>query len=304
MSSTMASLAPSCASAVVSASTSRPVAAPRVTRTPTWDPTRESHATLSTGGGVWSTSRVRSVLARGWNPLSVLAPPDISGDLLASVATLVLKGVLREWDDVSFVVDCSVMDLLGGKVDGVQLSGAKWVSPLNLTCESLRCDVGAVEIDPIALVSKQAVELRTIPVGDCVVRFSAIDFGNFLVHPEMRRAAKDAGTEWGFDFDFHGQGIVLKDGAVVFSGTRGGGGGERCVVAMTPVGPRSVEVTRVDGPCGDETTSALERFFGELAIDLLGAEVRYGDMVVDDARVTLSLTMRVLRFPSSLQGLI
>jgi hypothetical protein len=26
--------------------------------------------------------------------------------------------------------------------------------------------------------------------------------------------------------------------------------------------------------------------------------------VVDDARVTLSLTMRVLRFPSSLQGLI
>ena len=150
----MASLAPSRASAVVSASTSRPVAAPRVTRTPTWDPTRESHATLSTGGGVGSTSRVRSVLARGWNPLSVLAPPDISGDLLASVATLVLKGVLREWDDVSFVVDCSVMDLLGGKVDGVQLSGAKWVSPLNLTCESLRCDVGAVEIDPIALVSK------------------------------------------------------------------------------------------------------------------------------------------------------
>ena len=115
--------------------------------------------------------------------MSVLAPPDISGDLLASVATLVLKGVLREWDDVSFVVDCSVMDLIGGKVDGVQLSGAKWVSPLNLTCESLRCDVGAVEIDPIALVSKQAVELRTIPVGDCVVRINTTDFGNFLVHP-------------------------------------------------------------------------------------------------------------------------
>jgi hypothetical protein len=73
---------------------------------------------------------------------------------------------------------------------------------------------------------------------------------------------------------------------------------------MRPTGPRSVEVTRVDGPCGDETTEALERFFGELAIDLLGAEVRYGDMEVDDARVTLSLTMRVLRFPSSLQGLI
>ena len=45
---------------------------------------------------------------------------------------------------------------------------------------------------------------------------------------------------------------------MVFSGTRGGGGGERCVVAMRPVGPRSIEVTRVDGPCGDETTEALE----------------------------------------------
>ena len=171
-SSTMASCR-AVGSATPSTSTARSVAAPRrVVRHPAACVPRPR--TLSDDAS--SSSRpTGSVAAQSWNPLSVLAPPDISGDLLASVATLVLRGVLRSADDVRFVVDCSAGELVQGRVDGVTLSGERWVSPLDLTCERIRCVVGAVEIDPIALLTKQRVELRTTPVGTCEVSFDARD---------------------------------------------------------------------------------------------------------------------------------
>ena len=306
-------------SATPSTSTARSVAAPRrVARHPGARVPRPRTLSDDLSG---------SVAARSWNPLSVLAPPDISGDLLASVATLVLRGVLRSADDVRFVVDCSAGDLIQGRVDGVTLSGERWVSPLNLTCERIRCVVGAVEIDTIALLTKQSVELRTTPEGTCEVSFTAGDFGNFLVHPQFENAVRRSRREWGFDFTFRRDGVRLEDGAVVFFGTRGGGGGggaeggdeseggderdegERgnvVEVRMRPVGRGVVEcvVAGSDATSDDATSAALERFFRELVVNLLGAELRYGDMAVDEARVTLGLKLRVIKFPSSLNGVI
>jgi len=309
-------------SATPSTSTARSVAAPRrVARHPAACVPRPR--TLSDDAS--SSSRpTGSVAAQSWNPLSVLAPPDISGDLLASVATLVLRGVLRSADDVRFVVDCSAGELVQGRVDGVTLSGERWVSPLDLTCQRIRCVVGAVEIDPIALLTKQRVELRTTPVGTCEVSFDARDFGNFLVHPQFQNAVARSRREWGFDFTFRRDGVRLEDGAVVFFGTRGGGGGggeggderdEReesgnvVEVRMRPVGRGDVECVvagsgATSGATSDATSAALERFFRELAVNLLGAELRYGDMAVDEGRITLALTLRVLKFPSSVNGVI
>lgn len=306
-------------SATPSTSTARSVAAPRrvARHLAACVPRRR---TLSDDASS-SSRRSGSVAARAWNPLSVLAPPDISGDLLASVATLVLRGVLRSADDVRFVVDCSAGDLVQGRVDGVTLSGERWVSPLNLTCQRIRCVVGAVEIDPIALLTKQRVELRTTPVGTCEVSFDARDFGNFLVHPQFQNAVARSRREWGFDFTFRRDGVRLEDGAVVFFGTCGGGGeggderDEReesanvVEVRMRPVGRGGVECVVATSDATSDTTSdatsaALERFFRELTVNLLGAELRYGDMAVDEARITLALTLRVLKFPSSLNGVI
>ena len=59
-----------------------------------------------------------------------------------------------------------------------------------------------------------------------------------------------------------------------------------------------------DATSDDATSAALERFFRELVVNLLGAELRYGDMAVDEARVTLGLKLRVIKFPSSLNGVI
>ena len=246
-----------------------------------------------------------------------------------------LRGVLRSADDVRFVVDCSAGDLIQGRVDGVTLSGERWVSPLDLSCERIRCVVGAVEVDPIALVTRQRVELRTTPVGTCEVSFDADDFGNFLVHPQFENAVARSRREWGFDLTFRRDGVRLEDGAVVFFVTRCGGGGgggatggdesesesvfvgdERDVergdvvkVRMRPVGRGVVECVvagsgATSDAMSDATSAAVERFFRELVVNLLGAELRYGDMAVDEARVTLALTLRVLKFPSSLNGVI
>ena len=322
-------------SATPSTSTARSVAAPRrVARHPgACVPRPRTLSDDASSSSSSSSSRPSgSVAARSWNPLSVLAPPDISGDLLASVATLVLRGVLRSADDVRFVVDCSAGDLIQGRVDGVTLSGERWVSPLDLSCERIRCVVGAVEIDPIALVTKQRVELRTIPSGTMEVSFDADDFGNFLVHPQFETAVARSRREWGFDLTFRRDGVRLEDGAVVFFVTRGGGGGGGATggdeseresefvgeerergdvvkVRMRPVGRGVVECVvagsgATSDATSDATSAALERFFRELVVNLLGAELRYGDMAVDEARVTLALTLRVLKFPSSLNGVI
>ena len=74
---------------------------------------------------------------------------------------------------------------------------------------------------------------------------------------------------------------------------------------MRPVGRGDVEcVVSGSDATSDATSAALERFFRELAVNLLGAELRYGDMAVDEARVTLGLKLRVIKFPSSLNGVI
>jgi hypothetical protein len=56
----------------------------------------------------------------------------------------------------------------------------------------LQATVGEASLDPAAVLFKQQIQLTNVPVGTARVVFNAADFGNFLVHPLMTEAAKEA----------------------------------------------------------------------------------------------------------------
>jgi len=53
-----------------------------------------------------------------------------------------------------------------------------------------------------------------------------------------------------------------------------------------------------DGSGGEELAAAMAAFFGGLMIDLSGAQLSYRDMIVTETQVRLSLSLRVVSFPS------
>ena len=127
-----------------------------------------------------------AVSPRAFNPFA--PPPDLSGDLLSAVAKFALETNLASHASVDAAVDAQVLGLLGGKVDGVVITGRDWRSRRDLTCRSLRFAVGEVSIDQGALLTDRLVKLRSVPTGDAVVEFTPEDFGNFLAHPLTKDA--------------------------------------------------------------------------------------------------------------------
>lgn len=247
---------------------------------------------------------------RAFNPFA--PPPDLSGDLLSAVAKFALETNLASHASVDAAVDAQVLGLLGGKVDGVVITGRDWRSRRDLTCRSLRFAVGEVSIDQGALLAERLVKLRSVPTGDAVVQFTPEDFGNFLVHPLTRDAARAAGPG-GVEFVFDGgagcepsRAVTLQDDAVVFGGTwtRDDTEGGRYRVEMRPSATEKgrVDVAVVDAPKsatngGRPLAVAMAGFFEGLVIDLSGARVSYRDMEVSEGMVTLSLGLRVVSFP-------
>jgi hypothetical protein len=72
--------------------------------------------------------------------------------------------------------------------------------------------VGEASLDPAAVLFKQQIQLTNVPVGTARVVFNASDFGNFLVHPLMTEAAKEA-------VEVGGRGMQLQQSAGVLHGS-------------------------------------------------------------------------------------
>jgi len=313
--------APALAAATASSSSSFSASRASRSRTPasTSSPSILRHlASRRRDDGEASSRRRR---ARGAPPTAPralenpFAPPDLSGDLLARIAEFALSTNLRAFDDVTAVVDASVFGMLGGRVDGVIITGARWASRKNLTCATARFEVGAAAIDPIALVTERVVKLREPARGTAKLVFTTADFGNFLSHPLTVAAMRShawPSTRAPGGFELVGERVALEDGAVVFEGRaveggggREGGGGYR--IAMRPKRAGDVGVVvechRYDDDGSrarhPDLDAAVETFFETLMIDLCGAQLRFRQLAIDErvAEVRLELALTVVAFP-------
>ena len=205
--------------------------------------------------------------------------------------------------------------MLGGRVDGVIITGARWASRKNLTCATARFEVGAAAIDPIALVTERVVKLREPARGTAKLVFTTADFGNFLSHPltvAAQRSHAWPSTRAPGGFELVGERVALEDGAVVFEGRaveggggREGGGGYRIAMRPKRAGDGGVVVECRDGDDDGsrarhpDLDAAVEAFFETLMIDLCGAQLRFRQLAIDErvAEVRLELALTVVAFP-------
>ena len=247
--------------------------------------------------------------------LPPLAPPNPS-QVLSSVAELILRARLRECESCDIAVSASPAALLGGSVDAVRVRGDRWCTPMRLSCRALDVQVGATAIDFAALTTKRRILLRRPATGTASIRFTAVDWDNFLCHPQMAEAvASRRGSAPTPTVAF------LRNGGARLSVVDGGSG----VVAF----PVSFDGARLEARLSQRADGAVECFAqpqaGE-AEDALGAAARAGpwlgalfaDLVLDldgcalsfkslrvaqsgrsgEAELTLQLDVCVSRFPS------
>eukprot|EP00882_Tetradesmus_deserticola_P011787 GHRQ01012473.1.p1 GENE.GHRQ01012473.1~~GHRQ01012473.1.p1 ORF type:complete len:218 (+),score=58.84 GHRQ01012473.1:180-833(+) len=211
-----------------------------------------------------------------------------------------------------------MLSLLAGRINAVKIHGEGWRSPLNLTAQVLEATVGAASLDPAAVLFKQQIQLTNTPVGTARVLFSAADFGNFLVHPLMTEAAKQAVQGHAFAFDQASVRIqppfaVPPEGAVNFTGTWHGDG-LRYQVRLLPVSGgaavgKGVQAHALPLSTGARSTSAgvvedgLTRFFSSLKVDLQGVQMSFMSLATlpsmssAGAMADLHLRLELKRFP-------
>jgi len=247
----------------------------------------------------------RSVTAALGRQTALTAGPglDLSTELVSEVATFALKTRLKSYERVSTRVQCSPFGLLTGGVDGVQLDGTGWCSPLGLSCRSIECSTGAVQIDTAAVLTQQAIVLRTPPRGDATVRFNEQDFAAFLQHPLMVKAAERA--VGGKRFSFKREASFV-GGAVVFAGVADWDGGEYQLKMETVDGRGTLAVAASARQGGGGSAEGeqqvgedLARFFNSLALNLEGVELKYRTLKLQPTPpvVELALDLTVWSFP-------
>lgn len=56
----------------------------------------------------------------------------------------------------------------------------------------LQISLGPAQLDVEAALMRQRIELKSVPKGSAKIVFTARDFGHFLAHPLMQRAAATA----------------------------------------------------------------------------------------------------------------
>lgn len=74
----------------------------------------------------------------------------------------------------------------------MRVVGSSWVTPLMLTADRIRVEVGEMVLDYGALVLQQRVALRNVPTGSVTITLLRDDMANFTVHPLMKQAAAAA----------------------------------------------------------------------------------------------------------------
>ncbi|KAK3262799.1 hypothetical protein CYMTET_28363 [Cymbomonas tetramitiformis] len=285
---------------------------------------------LKTARSVWSNLHVRRRYPSGptrgprqrlcyafWNlPTPPLPPglPDLSGDVIASAATFTLQQILRSHKLVETTVDCTVPGLLQGGIEGVVISGKAWCSPKRLTCHELQFEVGKVQIDTAALLTRQTVILAKPSSGRANVALTEKDFGNFLDHPLMQVAVQRAPLRFEKTGDVH-----IRNGKLCFTAicrrdsveyevqmyASGGDGSTKNVNTTLMVKAKPTSADQMPDTSKEEAfAETVKSFFTDLTIDLSGAEIRYQSMRVEESSgskpglIHMSLKLFVRQFPS------
>uniref|UniRef100_A0A383VV08 Uncharacterized protein n=1 Tax=Tetradesmus obliquus TaxID=3088 RepID=A0A383VV08_TETOB len=243
---------------------------------------------------------------------------DLTADILENVTCLALRARLKECRAVKTSISCDTWSLLAGRVNGVKIHGEGWRSPLNLTAQVLEATVGEASLDPSAVLFKQQILLTNVPVGTARVMFNAADFGNFLVHPLMTEAAKEAVQGHAFAFDqasvrIQPPSAVPPEGLVEFTGTWRGDG-QRYQVRLLPVSGgavfgKGVQAHAMPLSIGARSSSAgivedcLSAFFSSLMVDLQGAQMSFMSLAIlpgmgfAGAMADLNLRLELKKFP-------
>jgi len=213
---------------------------------------------------------------------------DVAASMLQSVVTLALKSQLRQCGHIDVDVDGDVGTLLDGRIRGARCLGHRWQSPLNLTARMLDVRVGEVSLDYGALAMRQQIVLRHASRGSARVLFSEDDFGGFLAHPLVVRAAR--GAVQGAPFTFRRNGVVLStlpSPTVAFSGTWSGNGNDYHVNLLPHVTATSAAVSAAAGTrSGHGSIAATEGGGGGVQV----AAVAASGSGRDDATVSADLT--------------
>jgi hypothetical protein len=249
--------------------------------------------------------------------------PPAPGELLSTVARLVLQTRLREVSEVKVDVDSSTSAILAGGVDGVRVRGRRWCTPMKLSCSLIDIRVGRTAVDPSALITQRRIVLKRPALGSAELQFSASDWDNFLLHPLMRQQVEDCRRRSPVPKISFGrpQTRVLSpgkgDGGSVEFSYSWDGQSMRARLKQASSDGRVVVVARPltsEGKICDETRDSasaglwLARLFENLVLDLDGCELRFQELSVAEtvagpsakttAELALKLDVRVRSFPS------
>ena len=245
-----------------------------------------------------------------------LAPPSPSR-LLSQVAELILRARLRECGGCDIDVSADPASLLAGGVTGVRVRGTRWCTPMKLSCQALDVRVGATAID-IGALARQRILLRKPAEGDATIRFTARDWDDFLLHPQMKAAiATRRGTSaaivspmvafnesGGTQFELSGSVVVFP---VRFDGvelnarlSQQADGTVECIAQPAP----SRDVVAADAATAAAAGPWLAQLFAQLVIDLDGCALTFESLRVERRaaasrpELVLQLAVCVRSFPS------
>ena len=264
---------------------------------------RDSHVAIAAHGaarGIRSLNDARCRRIRNQLPVmaSATRTTSLASSLLEQIAVLILKSRLARYGMVSVEVNASPFGLLQGRVDGVDIRGTDWASPVNLTSRSLYFSLGQTAIDYQCLLTQRRISLlHPKPEGRATILFNSSDFGNFLRHPLFRAASKKAVQSGPFEFD--GSSVEIKDGSVLFSGSwnetkfdiclmpSNSSRGQETFVRLTAQGKGS-------GEYNDLISQELSTFFNILCMDLQGIQLRFNslDILTQDRDQLLEMKLR------------
>ncbi|GBF93742.1 hypothetical protein Rsub_06074 [Raphidocelis subcapitata] len=239
---------------------------------------------------------------------------DLTATLLERVTSLALRARLKEARSVAADISCDAFSLLAGRVNSVAIRGEGWRSPLNLTAQLLEATVGAAALDYAQVLLRGRIVLTNVPTGTARVVFDEVDFGNFLTHPLVTEAAKEAvrGSAFVFDRDsvrLEAPSRERPEGLIFFTGTWRGDNVELLPVARGAAVGRGVQAHAIALGVGGRSSSAgvvedeLGRFFNSLTVDLEGVELRLMSVTLSagtgwaGAAADLRLQLTVKRFP-------
>ena len=253
-------------------------------------------------------------------------PPPQPTALISNAAELILRTRLRAHRLVSVSVDGSPADLLSGRVAGVQVAGSGWCTPMKLSCEELRFNVGRTSLD-FSKIPQGRIVLQQPARGSAKISFTAEDWGNFLAHPLLLNALTARRRSAAAPSVTLGRAAIDASGAVRFNVVWGGValvaslsqpvGSSRAKVACAAPPPAEQGSTQPPAELPPELEEAardaaafLEGFFNELLVDLDGCELRFRSLevagraasprsrAVGAALLELDLDVCVKRFPS------